>query len=168
MKTRNIVCKKCFLKLKSLSELAAHAQKHKSKSNKAKNGLNFYQSIKKENKTSVLLDKHRMKSLDEKLKISQENKIDTDERPFKCNECEKKFIRKEHLKRHKLIHTEEKLNECDQCEYRCSREDALAIHKRVHSEQRLFRCDLCEIKFKRSGDLIVHRRIHMGEKFLSF
>ena len=43
-------------------------------------------------------------------------RIHTNEKPYECDVCEKRFRRSGHLKRHMRIHTNEKPYECDVCE----------------------------------------------------
>jgi len=49
---------------------------------------------------------------------SVEVKVEADDkpRPYLCTVCDKRFTRKDHLKRHKLIHSREKLSSCTQGE----------------------------------------------------
>jgi hypothetical protein len=52
---------------------------------------------------------------------------------FKCELCNRRFRRQEHLKRHyRSLHTTEKPFECDDCGKKFSRSDNLAQHQRTH------------------------------------
>lgn len=52
---------------------------------------------------------------------------------FKCELCNRRFRRQEHLKRHyRSLHTSEKPFECDDCGKKFSRSDNLAQHQRTH------------------------------------
>ena len=53
----------------------------------------------------------------------------TEKSELYCEECGKRFSRKDHLKRHSLTHTGEKPHICDICGSRYSRGDALHLHK---------------------------------------
>lgn len=53
---------------------------------------------------------------------------------FVCDECNRRFRRQEHLKRHyRSLHTREKPFECDKCAKRFSRSDNLTQHARTHN-----------------------------------
>ena len=54
--------------------------------------------------------------------------VNTDDRPFACDECEHAFHRNHDLKRHKRIHLEIKPYPCDWCDKRFTRKDALKRH----------------------------------------
>ena len=45
-------------------------------------------------------------------------RIHTNEKPYECDVCEKRFSESGDLKRHMRIHTKEKPYECDVCEKR--------------------------------------------------
>jgi hypothetical protein len=52
---------------------------------------------------------------------------------FKCELCNRRFRRQEHLKRHyRSLHTSEKPFECEDCGKKFSRSDNLAQHQRTH------------------------------------
>ncbi|KAK3335517.1 hypothetical protein B0T19DRAFT_10570 [Cercophora scortea] len=52
---------------------------------------------------------------------------------FKCELCNRRFRRQEHLKRHyRSLHTEDKPFECHECGKKFSRSDNLAQHSRTH------------------------------------
>lgn len=52
---------------------------------------------------------------------------------FKCELCNRRFRRQEHLKRHyRSLHTSDKPFECDDCGKKFSRSDNLAQHQRTH------------------------------------
>ncbi|PVH69489.1 hypothetical protein DL98DRAFT_625011 [Cadophora sp. DSE1049] len=52
--------------------------------------------------------------------------------PRKCNYCERRFRKVEHLKRHERSHTGEKPFKCTQCSKRFSRSDVLCRHQKGH------------------------------------
>lgn len=54
--------------------------------------------------------------------------VNTDDRPFRCDECPHSFHRNHDLKRHKRIHLEVKPYPCNWCEKRFTRKDALKRH----------------------------------------
>ena len=60
--------------------------------------------------------------------------------------------------------TDEKPFECDTCAKRFSQSGELIIHKRVHDGVKPFECKWCEKRFLRSSDLTKRARVHKGEK----
>lgn len=60
--------------------------------------------------------------------------VDDSEKAFVCEDCNRRFRRQEHLKRHyRSLHTREKPFECDECGKKFSRSDNLAQHTRTHA-----------------------------------
>jgi Zinc finger, C2H2 type len=82
----------------------------------------------------------------------------TDERPFKCDECEEKFKRGEHLKLHKMIHTEEKPFKCNMCEFTTRQMSNLRSHQRVHTGEKPFPCPFegCDVAYAHKTSMEWH------------
>ncbi|XP_008405690.1 zinc finger protein 502-like [Poecilia reticulata] len=67
--------------------------------------------------------------------------IHTRERPYSCDHCEKRFIRKGDLMSHQRIHTGERPYSCDLCEKRFIRKSGLMSHQHIHTGVRPYSCD---------------------------
>ena len=51
------------------------------------------------------------------------------------------------------IHTNEKPYECDVCEKRFRQSGDLQSHMRIHTNEKPYECDVCEKRFRHSSDL---------------
>ena len=87
----------------------------------------------------------------------------TDEKPYKCNICDKQFSICSRLKKHAKIHTDVKPYTCNSCDKTFSRGSDLKKHTRVHSGEKPYTCDICDKKFSQSSNLKRHTRIHTRE-----
>ncbi|XP_033110091.1 zinc finger protein 32-like isoform X2 [Anneissia japonica] len=92
-------------------------------------------------------------------------KYHTEEQPFKCVYCGKRFTSAGGQRCHeRKFHTGEKLLNCRFCEKTFATSTAIRRHERVHTDDRPYGCVMCDATFKDSTDLRRHERRHTGEK----
>lgn len=89
--------------------------------------------------------------------------IHTDERPFGCHYCHKRFRLAQHLKEHIRIHTGEKPYKCNVCGRAFCQISNLKSHQKTHTKVKAFECDVCHKTFRRSFTLKQHKLIHERE-----
>ncbi|KAL3987845.1 hypothetical protein ACER0C_012163 [Sarotherodon galilaeus] len=88
----------------------------------------------------------------------------TDEKPYSCNTCGKRFKYVSTLKVHTSIHTGEKPFSCEACGKKFRRKDNMLVHIRTHTGEKPFACNICGKAFSDRSNLICHIRYHTGEK----
>ena len=66
---------------------------------------------------------------------------------------------------HKRRHTEQKPYECDVCNKRFTNTSSLIVHKRTHTGEKPYECDVCSKQFSSSRSLSRHKvRVHKKSK----
>uniref|UniRef100_A0A7N5JA46 Zinc finger protein n=1 Tax=Ailuropoda melanoleuca TaxID=9646 RepID=A0A7N5JA46_AILME len=76
---------------------------------------------------------------------------------FDCQECMKKFISANQLKRHMITHSEKRPYNCEICNKSFKRLDQVGAHKVIHSEDKPYKCKLC-------GKGFAHRNVYKNHK----
>lgn len=95
--------------------------------------------------------------------ISVYHPKESNERRFKCDECDKAYRTRSGLKGHKIYHGERKYK-CHLCA-KCYHEKAkLQIHLKTHRKEYDFICEVCAKEFVTQSALNVHMDKHTGEK----
>ena len=85
------------------------------------------------------------------------------ERPFKCSECDKRYLFPCLLNQHKNIHTSK--YRCDICGKNWESRHLLQVHKRrMHTGERPCQCRICKRKFHQHSDLNSHEKSHRKDK----
>ena len=127
-----------------------------------------------------------------KSQMSYHTNTHTGKRPFKCNDCTKRFSgpdslrnhRKTHLppkyqcrfcpknftlkwdrKMHQNIHTNNKPFECEKCKKGFASSSGLSHHRVRQHLPPSFKCQICSKLFKTSSNLIKHQNTHLPPKF---
>ncbi|XP_021931562.1 zinc finger protein 665-like isoform X2 [Zootermopsis nevadensis] len=88
----------------------------------------------------------------------------TEPTSYMCEFCGKSFRGKKTLKEHHLAnHSDEKPYKCDKCDRNYGSLASLDIHKATHSTETPYLCDLCGKSFKHVSNLRSHKRSHMDD-----
>ncbi|XP_055696295.1 RB-associated KRAB zinc finger protein-like [Lutzomyia longipalpis] len=88
----------------------------------------------------------------------------SDERPFECAHCGKKFKNKLYLKTHIGVHKTDNPYKCTFCPEQLPTKNKLDIHVRSHTGERPFLCTICGKGFTRRSDLNIHVSSHTNER----
>ncbi|XP_037935842.1 zinc finger protein 26-like [Teleopsis dalmanni] len=80
-----------------------------------------------------------------------------------CDFCNKKFMTKNYLRKHRLLHTD-RIFACKHCEETFRDRKQFREHEKTHSGERNYLCSICGESFVRNDYLVVHMRRHTGEK----
>lgn len=91
----------------------------------------------------------------------------TNEKPFQCEFCDKRYKDSGSLKRHSIrnhIKTRERRYICESCGKGFYSKTDIIIHLRTHTGETPYSCSECNALFTQLSSLIRHKKKHLGEK----
>uniref|UniRef100_A0A3Q2QQY8 Zinc finger protein OZF-like n=1 Tax=Fundulus heteroclitus TaxID=8078 RepID=A0A3Q2QQY8_FUNHE len=89
--------------------------------------------------------------------------VKTEEKPFGCTVCDKRFKCKDSVKLHMVVHTGKGEHSCDLCGKTFRVKCYLQTHMRVHNGEKPFACDVCSKRFYAKAYLKLHMKLHSTE-----
>ncbi|XP_026482708.1 zinc finger protein 525-like, partial [Ctenocephalides felis] len=95
---------------------------------------------------------------------NRKQNIHAAKRPYKCQQCDKAFIRLSYLDRHMLLHTGDRSNKCTICDKAFAHLSSLKQHMLIHTGERPNKCTICAKTFTQSSSLKQHMLIHTGDR----
>merc|ERR1712029_725057 len=78
---------------------------------------------------------------------------------FSCLTCNKTFLTKSYLEKHKTIHSGEEPYSCTHCDKRFTTKGNLKQHENIHSGEKPFSCSICKKTFIRKDRLKQHEKV---------
>ncbi|KAG7168514.1 zinc finger protein 676-like [Homarus americanus] len=88
----------------------------------------------------------------------------SEERPWKCEQCGASFKKKGTLTAHYEVHTNIRPHKCESCPATFRRQTELNIHYIKHTNIKPYECDLCGAAFAWKNSLKHHMKTHSSEK----
>ncbi|CAG0918641.1 unnamed protein product [Notodromas monacha] len=75
---------------------------------------------------------------------------------YKCDQCDKAFVKQSSLARHKYEHSGQRPHKCGVCSKAFKHKHHLTEHSRLHSGEKPFQCSKCHKRFSHSGSYSQH------------
>jgi KRAB domain-containing zinc finger protein len=94
----------------------------------------------------------------------------TDNRPFRCNVCGRRFKVLKSLESHLKTHTDphqERPFVCDICDCTYADQKTFKLHTMIHINERFFRCSVCPKRFNTPQTKVQHEKlVHSAKKLV--
>ncbi|XP_065813583.1 zinc finger protein 1035 [Labrus bergylta] len=181
-------CGKSFLESNAfLQHQCSHQQQREKQTNDSNpsamtSTMNYHQAAGEEEEVDVTgEDVHdcvvcSMQFSSKRSLLGHQNEQHTENKPFKCELCGKRFALRRYLKQHERRHSEkfttqssdqwaENKLKCTQCRIEFDSAEKLSLHMRLHAEKEggEYRCDMCYKSFSQGSLLKQHQESHVGE-----
>ena len=89
--------------------------------------------------------------------FSQENEcMYSQDKPYACQFCPYRAIRKDMVVKHQRIHTGEKPFKCDYCDFSATQQSTIVKHLRIHTGEKPYKCKLCDYSAAQSISVRKH------------
>ncbi|XP_073435813.1 uncharacterized protein [Dendrobates tinctorius] len=87
-------------------------------------------------------------------------KLEEQQLPHPCDQCEESFADVEALEMHKVTH----VKKCEDCEEVFNTKAKLIKHRAENHAVKRYACTICGIQYDYKSQFIIHQRAHTGEK----
>lgn len=88
--------------------------------------------------------------------MEQHTNSHLENRPYKCDYCDKRFLTKPDSNRHMRTHADKRMFPCKYCPQKFLYSPARATHMRLHTGLKIYRCQHCLKKFHDYRDMYHH------------
>lgn len=86
-------------------------------------------------------------------------------RKHKCDKCEARFKRPEHLRTHtNSVHLKLRPFKCDKCNKSFTQVGDRNLHMKTHSDEKNYKCLVCQKAFRLAKGLKAHRKTHVDKE----
>jgi hypothetical protein len=165
LKLEKFTCDLCAKQFGEHHSIKAHIEEfHSELEAKFKCGNHCVKSF----RTNHFYQQHLVRTKRKKCKICQRSVIDlkkhlhqvhgTNETPYECLVCSKRFKSKSTLKEHDRTH--DKQFKCEFCPRKFAQNYQLIHHLNLHENPDDFKCSICQLVLSRKNNLKNHMKIH--------
>lgn len=173
--TYRFPCKICGRVLKKKITWRNHMSKHKNQENSSKEPWKIATHKSQYKYALIIIDGKEYyhcdkcgKNLGNHHTFRKHLGVHTDEKPFNCDSCERKFRTAALLSRHvDAVHKKIKNCVCELCGRGFNEKRVLENHRRIHTGERPFVCETCGKSFSDPSSLYTHKKIHNKNYTLS-
>ncbi|XP_058167886.1 zinc finger protein 239-like [Anopheles ziemanni] len=83
--------------------------------------------------------------------------VDANDRLYKCSQCERRFLRRTHLRSHEISHSNETPFGCGLCTLKFKRKHNLTAHLKIHDgSNKTYKCRYCGMSFMHQSTRAYH------------
>ena len=92
------------------------------------------------------------------LPIHEREQLRQETAKYKCDECDKRFMKQTGLVEHQRIHSGKKLLDCFECGKQFVKKQELMYHVVMHTGEKPFKCEVCDNRFTQPANLRTHKK----------
>ncbi|XP_032670833.1 zinc finger protein 2 homolog isoform X2 [Odontomachus brunneus] len=153
------ICSICSATFNRKGNMSAHIKRHNNESEVYTCSVCAYKC-----KSMSELKMHRKNHTEEEI-VDSIKKKSTDKEIWRCNVCNKVFLKHTILINHERTHKNDKTYvECDECGKNLANKNSLMYHKKsFHLKEKLHMCQYCGHSFVSKEGRLIHERKHTGE-----
>ncbi|XP_054088334.1 zinc finger and SCAN domain-containing protein 12-like [Zeugodacus cucurbitae] len=160
----DLQCEQCSKRFNSINALKTHINSHLNSTNDSPKPAKRAEAAAAGAKSKKLFYCHYCgKESKHHFTHKMHMRIHTQERPHKCEACDKAFRTMAALITHERIHDDARPYQCEHCLLSFRQQGHLKEHRMIHEGITPHVCSICQLAFTKKNNMLVHMRIHSGE-----